>query len=359
MQTLSTGLRWWFETLDDVRRRRGTAMDRMGFGPVETPCNTVLSVPGLRLRHYGSRSSRRNIALIIPAPIKRHYIWDLAPDASVVQRVLQAGMQVYLVEWTDPSEAEIDFGLEDYADRLIGQCVDAIRVTHRSGNLFLLSHSLGGVLASIHAALHPDKVDGLVLIEAPLHFAKDSGSFTPLVAFGPPGDSVASLFGRVPGSVLSLTSVIASPSTFQFERSADFLASLGSQKNTRTHMQVERWTLDEAAMPGKLFAQVVEQLYREDRFMRGTLSIGGRTIGPKDVRCPLLAVYDPRSVVIPPKSVLAFHDAAGSVDKQLMKYEGDTGIALAHVGALMGESAQRHLWPEILAWLGEVAATRH
>ncbi|HEY0845259.1 MAG TPA: alpha/beta fold hydrolase [Noviherbaspirillum sp.] len=364
MHPMSSGLRWWFETLDEVRKRRGMAMDRMGFGPVETPSRIVLSTAGMRLRYYGGAADG-DIALIVPAPIKRHYIWDLAPECSVVQRVLEAGMQVYLIEWADPTETEVaeaDFGLEQYADALIARCDEAIRRRHGAGKLFVLSHSLGGVLASIYAALHPDRVDGLVLIEAPLHFSRASGSFTPLVAFGPPAGSVARLFGRVPGSVLSMTSVIASPSTFHFERRADFMASLGSAARTRTHLQVERWTLDEAPMPGRLFEDVVEQLYREDRFMQGTLTIGTRRVGPEHLVSPLLAVYDPHSRVIPPESILPFVERAASRSKKLLRYEGDTGIALTHVGALMGESAQHRLWPDILAWLTGMengTVTRH
>lgn len=359
MQTLSSGLRWWFERLDETRRQRGAAMDRMGYGPVETPSDIVLSVPGLRLHRYGDDSRSGHIALIVPAPIKRHYIWDIAPASSVVQRIMQSGMQAWMIEWTDPTEAEADFGLEEYGYILIDACVRAIRERNSSGKLFLLSHSLGGVLAAIYTALKGDQVNGLVLVEAPLHFAKDSGAFSPLVACGPPAGDITRLFGRVPGSVLSVTSVLASPSTFQFERSADFVASLGSPERTRTHLQVERWTLDEAPMAGRLFEQVVEQLYRQDQFMRGTLTVAGRQIGPRQVTSPQLVVVDPKSVVIPQESILRFQDSAASSIKHKLIYEGDTGIALNHVGALMGESAQRQLWPAILRWLHDVAAIRH
>lgn len=359
MQTVSTGVRWWFESLDKMRKRRGVAMDQMGFGPSESPFQTALTVPGVRLRFYGGNHASHNIALIVPAPIKRHYIWDLAPECSVIQRAIQADMQVYLAEWMLPDARHANLGLADYGDKLLDQCVRAIRTTHPSARLFLLSHSLGGVFTTIYSALRPEQIAGLVLVETPLHFGDASGSFAPLVTFGPPAGKVAQLFDNVPGSVLSMVSVMASPATFNVERFGDFVASLGSLKTLRTHMLVERWTLDEAPMPGRLFEQVVEDLYRQDSLMRGMLSIAGHRISPKKVTAPLLSVYDPHSVVIPPDSVIAFHDAASSRQKRLLSYEGDTGVALAHVGALMGENAHRHLWPEIFGWLGEIGARRH
>jgi polyhydroxyalkanoate synthase subunit PhaC len=362
MQPLSSGIRWWFERLDAARRRRGMAMDRMGYGPQESPCEIVLEAPGMRLRRYGggSQGAARTI-LIVPAPIKRHYIWDLAPGCSVVQRALQAGMATYLIEWTDPAapDGSPRPGLEDYADRWIEQCVRAIHIAHPSGKLFLLGHSLGGVFGAIYAALRPRQLQGLVLIETPLHFGDASGAFGPLVAFGPPAAEMARLFDRVPGSVLSMSSVLASPATFSFERYADFFASLASPDKLRCHLAVERWTLDEAPMSGRLFEQVVRDLYKDDMFMRGALRVGEQELGPARVTAPLLVVYAPRSLVVPPASVIAFHDAAASSAKRLLAYHGDTGIALAHVGALVGKNAHRKLWPEIFSWIEETAATRH
>jgi len=354
MQMPLSTMRWWFEFQDQARRQRGVAMDRLGYGPHESAYQTVLTTPGMRLRFYGGDAHASGIALIIPAPIKRHYIWDLMPERSVVQRAQHAGMLVYLAEWTDTAEAPVPLGLEDYANTLIARCVQAIGTSYPDRKVFLLSHSLGGVFAAIYAALHPDQVAGLVLVEAPLHFSADAGCFGPLVANSPPAHELTQLFGTVPGTFLNLASMIASPSTFGSARYADFFASLTSPPKIRSHCQVERWTLDETPMSAKLFEQVVEQLYRDDRFMRRTLHIAGRTIGPQNVVAPLLSVYDPHSVVIPPASVTTFHEAAASRQKRLLPYYGDTGVAIAHVGALMGENAHRHLWPDIFSWIGGV-----
>jgi polyhydroxyalkanoate synthase len=61
------------------------------------------------------------------------------------------------------------------------------------------------------------------------------------------------------------------------------------------------------------------------------------------------------SRVIPPGSVLPFHDAAASARKRILRYHGDRGVALQHVGALVGPSAHRELWPDIVAWTAELA----
>lgn len=343
------GIRWWYESLDCLRRQHGSALERLGLGPVQAPYRTVASRAGVRLRHYGGEDGMP-IALIVPAPIKRPYIWDMSPGHSVVRHALARGLQVYLVEWTDPAGPSARFGLEDYGDTLLEYCVEHI-VAASSRRLFLLGHSLGGIFAAIHAALHPERVAGLVTVEAPLHFGDAAGSFFPLLAFGPRAADVARWFEAIPGSVLNQASIAASPTSFLAERYADFFGSQNSREALQGHWQVERWTLDEAPMARHLFEDLVEQLYREDRFMQGHLHVHGRDIGPHSIACPFLAVYDPRSLILPPASIIDFLNAAASTAKRLLVYHGDIGIALAHVGILVGRNAHEKIWPQIFDWI--------
>ena len=352
-----SGIKWWFETIDHARRRRGAAMDRAGLGPKETPHRVVLEGPGFRLRFYGGKSGRP-VALIVPAPIKRHYIWDISPQRSVVRHALDEDFRVFLVEWAEPSGDAADYGLEQYAGSLIAECIEAACETAGAGEVLLLGHSLGGVLTTLHAAAHPERVAALVNVEVPLHFGKASGSFLPMVTFGPRAQHVARHFDTIPGSLLSLASVSASPASFAAERYADLMRSMGSKAALHGHFLVQRWTLDESPMSRRLFEDVCEQLYRQDQFMKGTLELEGRVLGPQQVEAPFLAVCDPASLIVPPESIVDFMREAASPGKRVLCYEGDTGVALAHVGALVGENAHRRLWPQIFEWMRSPEAMR-
>jgi hypothetical protein len=90
-----------------------------------------------------------------------------------------------------------------------------------------------------------------------------------------------------------------------------------------------------------LFEDVVERLYRRDELMAGTLDIAGSRVGAPTLVSPMLNVINPRSTVIPPQSVVPFHAAAVSRSKALLHYHGDTGVALQHVGVLVGRNAHR------------------
>jgi polyhydroxyalkanoate synthase len=344
-----------FHQFDAMRRRQGALLDSAGLGRIEMPYRLLHSEPGINLRRYiGQMNPDAPALLIVPAPIKRAYIWDLAPNVSVVRRCIEQGMQVYLAEWTDPDDANQHWGLEDYGNRLPAACLDAIEEDCGQSDVILAGHSLGGVLATTFACRHPDKVAALVLLEAPLHFTRDAGDFAPFVAAAPNLRTVGETFGNVPGSFLTLMSATASPHAFQWERVVDWTISMTRPKALDTCIRVERWTYDEFPMSAQLFSDILELLYRGDRLMNGTLRIGNREIGPKDLRAPLLNVIDPASTVIPPDSILPFHEAAASPIKKVLRYEGDTGIGLRHVGVLVGANAHRHIWPDIFAWLASL-----
>jgi polyhydroxyalkanoate synthase len=272
----------------------------------------------------------------------------------VVRRAIGHGFEVYLVEWTEPGEQETLLGLEDYAGTMLEECMDVIAERSLSDKVFLAGHSLGGTFAALYSAYRPERIAGLILIEAPVHFAEASGTFRTLLKLGVPAEAVIPSSGRIPGSLLNLISASAAPGTFHVDRCLDYMASLPSREDLKTHWRVERWTLDELPMPRKLFEDVVEQLYRKDRFMRGELMVGNAQLRPRDIESPLFAVYEPSSSIVPPESIIEFYHAAGSQHKRLMRYLGDTGVALKHVGALVGDSAHRYIWPQVFDWLRRV-----
>jgi polyhydroxyalkanoate synthase len=333
-----------FEQLDRVRRVQGSLLDAAGLGPLETPYRVVHREPGLALRRYGERQSGP-LVLIVPAPIKRPYIWDLSPEVSAVRRCLDAGAQVLLADW-QPAPAH--FGLADYGERLILACLEA----ERAERAVVLAHSLGGLFAAIFATLHPGRVQGLGLLAAPLRFGAAAPVFSAMVAELDAGELPDSL----PGSFLSTASLNAAPGVFGSERVLDALLSAADPPRLRTHLLVERWALDEFSLPRRLVGELASDVVREDRFVRGALEVNGRTADPSQYGAPLLCVLDRRCELVPPDAVLPFVAAVASADKTVLDYAGDVGVALQHVGPLVGRNAHAELWPRIIEWIFRTSA---
>jgi polyhydroxyalkanoate synthase len=172
-----------------LRRFLGAGLDAAGWGPLQTPYSYVHSESGVSLRRYSAEGvSDGPVVLIVPAPIKAAYIWDAAPSVSVVQRSIEAECRLFMVEWARPDTCAKDIGLDDYANRLLLNCIDVIRAETGEESSFLMGHSLGGTFAAFFAALHPRRIRGLILIGAPLNFG-------PRRAAGPHGCRVTSCLG--------------------------------------------------------------------------------------------------------------------------------------------------------------------
>src|SRR5581483_9360553 len=252
----------------------------------------------------------------------------------------------------EPGPRVAPAGLAEYTAGALGAAVAAVaRDGPRGAALGLVGHSLGGTLATILTALHPDRVAALVLVEAPLCFAGAGGGALGPVLAALRLDALACRAGAIPGTALDWVAASAAPELFVWARWADRFASAANPAAWLLHHRVERWLLDEVALSGRLLADVVEQLYRTDALRRGTLTIGGRRIGPDRVPVPVLAVVDPVSRLVPPAAVLPFLAAARTRDTALLAHPAEVGTALPHVTALVGRRAHQALWPQILDWL--------
>ena len=150
-------------------------------------------------------------------------------------------------------------------------------------------------------------------------------------------------------------SALASPETFMWSRLADAAFSIADPHALEIHARVERWALDEAPLPGKLVHQLIEWLYRKNRFCRGELRIDDEPIGPQRVSVPTLAVVNTADDVAPLESVKPFIDAMPTRDARIIEYRGEIGVCLQHLGILIGAKAHREVWPEIISWI----KTRH
>ena len=211
-----------------------------------------------------------------------------------------------------------------------------------------MGHSLGGTLAAIFAASDPSSVRGLVLLSTPLCFAPGSCRFRDaIVAMAP---STLSRMEIVPGSLLSQLSVMASPETFLWSRLADAVLSVGDPRALALHARVERWTLDEFPLPGRLVHEILEWLYRENRFCAATLRIADKFLGPSTLRLPVLAVVNTADLVAPLPSIAPCIDAMPRRFARLIEYSGEMGVGLQHLAVLVGRRAHAAVWPVIFSW---------
>jgi polyhydroxyalkanoate synthase len=343
---MDTFRRLQFGLMDIMRRTQGEALAALGAAPDEHPYQIAASGGYWRLRDYGGHGA--SLLLIVAAPIKRPYVWDLSPAASAISCCLRYDLHVNLLEWLPASSDTGNFGFDECASA-ISECVARVAAVFSGDKPFVIGHSLGGTLATIYGALAPESIRGLVLLGSPLCFQQGESRFRDALVSLVPAE--LSDTAPIPGSLLSQISALAAPDTFIWSRAMDAASSVTDPRSRDICALVERWALDEVPLPGRLVHQIIQWLYRENRLCRGTLKVGQTAISPSGLSVPTLAVVNTADDVAPLASVRPFIAAMPTKDVRIIEHEGEPGVGLQHLAVLVGRRAHARIWPEINSWL--------
>lgn len=108
---------------------------------------------------------------IVPPQINKFYIWDLAPNKSVVEYLLNKGHQVFIVSWRNPGPDHADWGMNDYVASLDRASSVACEIS-KSKDLNMIGACSGGtttaLLLSYWASKGIKRANSLTLLVAVL-----------------------------------------------------------------------------------------------------------------------------------------------------------------------------------------------
>jgi polyhydroxyalkanoate synthase len=128
-------------------------VDRRGFevgkNLAVTPGAVVYCSPVMELIQYRPAVERVHARplLIAPPQINKFYVFDLAPDKSLVQLALQGGLQTFTVSWKNPTPADGHLGLDDYVGAL-EEAVDVMCAITGADDINIWGACSGGITTS-------------------------------------------------------------------------------------------------------------------------------------------------------------------------------------------------------------------
>jgi polyhydroxyalkanoate synthase len=118
-----------------------------------TPGSVVYRSPVMELIQYrpmGDEVHQRPL-LIAPPQINKFYVFDLAPEKSIIQYCLKGNLQAFAVSWKNPTPAESHFGIDTYVGAL-EEAVDAMRDITGSKDVNIWGSCSGGITTSAFLA---------------------------------------------------------------------------------------------------------------------------------------------------------------------------------------------------------------
>ena len=315
-----------------------------------TPRQVVLEEGTHTLVHYERQTPATHAepVLLCYALVNRPYILDLQPDKSVVQRYLDRGFDVYLIDWGVPSDADRGLTIEHYVRGFLARSVDFVRRKHEQAKVHLTGYCMGGTFSALHAALDPDSVKTLTLLAAPIDF---SGRESLLNTWADPRyfdvDAFVDAYGNCPASFLQVCFLGTKPIQNLLTKSLTLYEQMEDPRFLGNYFAMERWVNDNIPVAGETFREFVKNLYQGNQLVRGELQLGAQRVDLGQISCPLLLLTARNDHLVPPDSTLQIRSLVASPDVQAL------AVDAGHVGLVVGGKAHATLWPRAVRWLAD------
>jgi polyhydroxyalkanoate synthase len=323
-----------------------------------TPKDEVWRQDKVTLHHYRPLAEKKvpTPVLIVYGLIGRYTMADLQEDRSLVRNLLNLGVDLYVVDWGNPSRADRWLTLDDYIDGYLAECVRFISQQHAIDNVSLLGICEGGVFTTCYAALHSDMVKTLVLTITPIDFHGDTvesrlghgfinvwtRSLTPEDI-----DRLIEAHGNLPGEFMGSVFSMMTPMRTLMKYNLDMLEVMDDEKKFLNFLRMEKWIADRPHHPGEAAKQWLKDLYQENKLIKNAFTINGRQVNVSNITMPVLNVFAKDDHIIPPATSQALGAQVGTRDYTELALPG------GHVGVFVGGKSQALLGSGIAKWLAE------
>ncbi|VVM96727.1 Poly(3-hydroxyalkanoate) polymerase subunit PhaC [Pseudomonas fluorescens] len=298
----------------------------------------------LSLYHYHATSDEiyRVPLLLVMATTNKAAIFDLAKGQSLIEFLLARGYDVYVMDWNAPTREEAHLTLEHYVLDFIPDCIARVQKDSGVEDITLIGYCMGGVLATLYAALHPGgPLKNLVCFTTPIDWTK-----MPLVGHRHfKAERLIDATGIVPAQTVVKVIETHRPAG-RIAGKVRLWDNMWNDDYVKGYRRMASFGSETLPLPGAYFRQVSQQLAQRNGLYEGTLRIGGKAVDLKKIEVPLLHVIAKYDSLVPPECAQPLVAGVGSRDKEELMLAG------GHVSLVAGPAAVKRMWPRLDQWLG-------
>ena len=282
--------------------------------------------------------------LIVYALVNRPYMTDLQENRSTVQGLLDAGLDVYLIDWGYPDLADQYLTMDDYINGYLDRCVNVIRKNHGLDKINILGICQGGTFSLCYSALHSDKVKNLVTMVTPVDF-QTPGNLLSRWVQKMDVDLLVDTMGNLPGEMLNSTFLSLKPYRLMGQKYLDMIDALDDPKSAKNFLRMEKWIFDSPDQAGETFRQFIKDFYQGNKLIKGEVQLGKHTVNLREITMPVLNIYAEQDHLVPPSASIALKNYVGTKDYEELSFPG------GHIGIYVSGKAQHTVPPRIGEWL--------
>ncbi|HEY4055945.1 MAG TPA: alpha/beta fold hydrolase [Kofleriaceae bacterium] len=310
----------------------------------QTPRDELPLEGGAKLLHFRGASLPviAKPILLVPSLINRWYVLDLRPGASLVEALVGAGFDVWLLDWgmPQPEDRYLDW---DSVLRRLGRAARRVQRETSAKTIGLFGYCMGGTLSSIYAAQHAEEIQAFVTLAAPIDFSL-GGKLREMVdpRWFDPG-AVADA-GNVTPSQMQAGFTALRP-TLDAAKMVSTPELMLDKKQRDGFLALDAWASDNIPFPGEAYRRYISEMYQRNELVNGTHRANGLPALLSAIKCPVLTITASKDQICPPPAATALLNLVGSTDKSELQVPG------GHVGAVVGSKASKEMYPGLTKWL--------
>ena len=323
----------------------GSQLYREAHYSLANQMEVVFTMDKAKLYHFQGAKENATPVLLLYALINKPYIMDFDEDMSFVRVLMDAGLDVYLMDWGESSRDEKYLTLDNYIQWYLRGAVKRIKERHHQEKIPLVMLCQGGVLGLIYTALYPEDISAIVPIATPVDFSGMAYSLFN-VATEVKGDAFIHAYGMVPPSVLNSGLLFAKPFEAYIDRYTQLFENRKKKDYVFGFMKMERWNFDSPAQASEALLQWLNDVWKENRLIKNTLEIGGQKVELGKITVPTLMILGTKDDFAPIEATSPLQNLLGSSEIERKEYPED------HLGLVASPRAKNEIAKDVATWLG-------
>ncbi len=309
-----------------------------------TPNTVRLDLRTMKLREYGKRGG---IPTLVDAPHAGHtaMIADFHKGQSLIETLLANGIgQVTLTDWKPATDDMKDLEIDNYLAEVI------VAIDDLGGRVNLIGLCQGGWVSAMVASRFPDKVNSLVLAGSPIDTDAGNGPIKRMVRESPMSfyeELVALGGGLMKGKFMLQGWKNMHPEQHYFQDQIDLYEHIDDPVYLAKEEAFARWYENPIDLPGRWYLQVISQLFKENRLVKGSFIGLGCRLNLKNVICPVYLLAGDSDDITAKEQVFDAEKYLGTPKNKIEKKLVPGG----HIGLFMGSRTLTEVWPSIARWI--------
>lgn len=300
---------------------------------VSTPGEVIWRKNKSTLYYHPAKEKKYKIPIfLVYSLLNKPYILDIGEGNSVVGGLTDRGYDVYFLDWGSPGYEDREISLENYIIDYLENAVKRALRHSSAPEISMIGYCLGGTISAIFTSITTLPIKNLVLATVPIDFSVGivpnkwlKGLQKGSINF----DRFADVYGVIPSEIMylmfrGLSPVYISPWINLITRAHD-------KEYVEKWRRMDKWTKDSASFAGASFKQLFNYFYKDNKLLKGELTIGGGKVDLNNIKCSVFVFSTSRDTLVLEQQSLPVMDMIGSEDKTYQVFEGGH-VSLALTG---------------------------